>query len=126
MQIAQKLRQDIGNNKNDWRKTVDGLSGQVQADSGRFESKQLPVSSSAIKTGMVTPMRINADKSVQFAYIIRLYTSSTPRTYEEARGLVINDYQNELENNWVAELKKKYPVIIDETVFRTLPVKSKS
>jgi peptidyl-prolyl cis-trans isomerase SurA len=120
------LRQDIESNKNVWRKTVDGQSGQVQADSGRFEQQQLPLSSSAIKAGMLTPVRINTDKSAQFAYIIRLYTSSTPRTFEEARGLVINDYQNELENDWIAELKKKYPVIVNESVFRTLPVKPKS
>jgi peptidyl-prolyl cis-trans isomerase SurA len=126
MQITQKFKLDIENNKNDWRKVVEGLNGQVQADSGRFEAKQLPGASSAIKPGMLTPMRINADKSVQFAYIIRLYTSSTARTFEEARGLVINDYQNELENNWIAELKKKYPVFINESVFRTLPVKPKS
>jgi len=63
----------------------------------------------------------NPDKSVQFAYIFRLYKTPSPRTYEEARGLVINDYQNELENQWIDELKKKYPVVIEEAVFKTLP-----
>jgi hypothetical protein len=30
---------------------------------------------------------------------------------------VINDYQNELDKKWTAELKEKYPVKIDEKVF---------
>jgi peptidyl-prolyl cis-trans isomerase SurA len=43
-----------------------------------------------------------------------------PRNYSEAKGLVINDYQVELEKQWVAELKKKYPVKIDEKVFQQI------
>jgi hypothetical protein len=43
-----------------------------------------------------------------------------PRNYSEAKGLVINDYQVELEKQWVAELKKKYPVKIDEQVFQQI------
>jgi peptidyl-prolyl cis-trans isomerase SurA len=126
MQTAQKLRLDIENDKNGWRKISDGQNGPVQADSGRFEQKQLPASASAIKAGMLTPVRMISDKSAQFAYIIKLYSGSTPRTFEDARGLVINDYQTELENQWIAELKKKYPVSINESIFRTLPVKPKS
>jgi len=42
------------------------------------------------------------------------------RSYAEARGLVISDYQGELENQWVAELKKKYPVKIDEKVYQQI------
>ena len=126
LQTAQKLKQNIGNNTNNWRKILDGFSGQVQADSGRFELKQLPVSSAIAGAGKMTPMQTNTDKSVQFAYIIRMYTSTSPRTFEEARGLVINDYQNELENVWISELKKKYPVVINEAVFNSLLSKSKS
>ena len=66
-------------------------------------------------------MVTNSDQTIQFAYIIRQYNTPSPRTYEEARGLVMNDYQNELENQWIEELKKKYPVTINETVFRQLP-----
>jgi peptidyl-prolyl cis-trans isomerase SurA len=46
---------------------------------------------------------------------------TSPRTFEEARGMVMNDYQNKLEDQWIAELKKKYPVKINEAVFKTLP-----
>ena len=81
MQTAQKFQQEVVKNTSNWRKTLDGFSGQVQADSGRFELKQLPANSSAVGAGKMTPLQINSDKSVQFAYIIRRYTLSSPRTF---------------------------------------------
>ncbi len=36
------------------------------------------------------------------------------RTFEEAKGLVISDYQNHLEEIWVDNLKKKHPVTVME------------
>jgi len=116
----QKIENGIEKDRSAWRRVVDSLGGQVQADSGRFEQKQLP-GNSRVEAGHFTEVVTNADKSVQSAYIIREYKTATPRTFEEARGLVINDYQNELENQWIAELKKKYPVVIDEAVFKALP-----
>ena len=41
-------------------------------------------------------------------------------TYADAKGFVINDYQNELENRWVATLRSKYPVKVNEAAFKAL------
>ena len=117
---AEKLKQSLAKNMRNWRMTVDSFGGQIQADSGRFELSQLPGHARA-EAGVFTAEVTNPDRSVQFAYIIREYTATSPRTFEEARGLVINDYQNGLENKWIEELKKKYPVTINETVFKSLP-----
>jgi len=70
---------------------------------------------------MVTsPVKNKTDGSVSFAYILKTYPANMPRNYSEAKGLVISDYQVELEKTWVAELKKKYPVKIDEKVFQQI------
>ncbi len=37
-----------------------------------------------------------------------------PMTLEEAKATVISDYQNYLEKNWVEQLRKKYPVKVNE------------
>jgi peptidyl-prolyl cis-trans isomerase SurA len=39
---------------------------------------------------------------------------------KEARGLVTADYQNELEKEWIAYLRNKYPVVVDEKVLETI------
>ncbi|MBP7496679.1 MAG: peptidylprolyl isomerase, partial [Bacteroidales bacterium] len=43
-----------------------------------------------------------------------------PKTLKEARGLITADYQNYLEQQWISELKRKYPVIINQEVFNTI------
>jgi peptidyl-prolyl cis-trans isomerase SurA len=61
------------------------------------------------------------DNSVTFAYIVKLYNGREPRNFQDARGFVINDYQEFLEQQWIASLKRKYPIKVNEAVFNTLP-----
>jgi peptidyl-prolyl cis-trans isomerase SurA len=42
------------------------------------------------------------------------------KTFEEARGLVISDYQSYLEKEWLDELAKKYPVKLQEEELKKL------
>ena len=44
----------------------------------------------------------------------------TPKTLDEARGYIIADYQDQLEKDWVASLKAKYPVVVNEPVLMSL------
>ena len=43
-----------------------------------------------------------------------------PEDYTDVRGLVVADYQDELERQWVAELRRKYPVYVDKQVLQTV------
>lgn len=43
-----------------------------------------------------------------------------PESYEDVRGLVTADYQEMLEKQWVAELRKKYPVVVNKEVLETV------
>jgi peptidyl-prolyl cis-trans isomerase SurA len=120
---AENLTSRIQNNIENWRKVVDSSGNQAQADSGRFELTQLPMAEKGrLEAGQFSSLVKNpADNTITAAYIIRMYNERQPRSYADARGLVINDYQNYLEDNWIAELKKKYPVKINEAVFKSLP-----
>ena len=46
--------------------------------------------------------------------------SPGPKELEEARGYYIADYQDHLEKQWIADLRQKYPVRIDQAVLQTL------
>ena len=43
-----------------------------------------------------------------------------PEDYTDVRALVVADYQEQLEKAWVAELRKKYVVTVDEAVLNTV------
>jgi len=40
----------------------------------------------------------------------------TNKTFEEAKGSVISDYQNLVEKNWLIELKEKYNIVVNSSV----------
>lgn len=105
-----------------WREVVADNPSQIQADSGRYELGQIPViDRTMFRDGLITLPVINkTDGTAVFAQIIKVYPDHEPRNFQDARGLVINDYQNYLEEKWVIELKKKYPVKINEKVFDSL------
>lgn len=47
-------------------------------------------------------------------------------SFEDARASVISEYQNELEKNWLAALRKKYPVKVDDKTKKYVVEKLKS
>lgn len=43
-----------------------------------------------------------------------------PEDYTDVRGLVTADYQDELEKQWIADLRKRYTVAVDREVLKTV------
>jgi len=119
--IAGEASEALKNGKS-WRKITEDSNNMIQADSGRFELSQIPLILDAKNpAGAITEIVTNAqDENTAFAKIIKKYNADLQRSFDEARGLVINDYQNIIEERWINELKKKYPVKVNETVFRSL------
>jgi peptidyl-prolyl cis-trans isomerase SurA len=99
-----------------WPALVEQSGGRLIADSARFELSQLTDAAAAtLREGSFTEIKANeADGSQTFTYIVKVYPKSAPRTFEESRGQVMSDYQQALEDQWVATLKKKYPVVLNK------------
>ena len=105
-----------------WRTLSESTNGKIIADSSRFDIGQIPGDPADIKAGALTaPVMDTAGGSTNFVYIIDTYREPAQKSFEEAKGMVINDYQALLEEKWVAKLKKQYPVKVKEKVFKQLP-----
>ena len=119
--IADEARAALMNGK-DWKKITEEANNNIQADSGRFELTQIPITiDPKLAAGSVTKTVVNpVDGTAGFAKLVNQYEAGLQRNFDEARGLVINDYQNILEEKWITELKKKYPVKVNESVFQSL------
>lgn len=122
MKTAEELKGKLENHFADWKQLADNEGVSVQADSGRYEWTQIPSGSKPIDAGTITSFAPNKlDNTVSFACILQVYTGRSPRNYRDARGFVINDYQAALEDQWIADLRKKYPVSVNERVLAGLP-----
>lgn len=119
--ILAELQQKLKDNMNNWKSIAESFGSSVMADSNRYELSQIPVvDRTKFSEGITTAPVKNNDGSYTFAYILKMYNEPAQRSFEEARGLVINDYQTVLEKQWLDSLKKKYPVKVNETVFNGL------
>ncbi len=64
----------------------------------------------------------NADKTAGMTTFgkIKEIESGKPLRFDEARGTVMSDYQKYLEDQWVAELQKKYDIELNDSVLHTI------
>ncbi len=65
---AKKLAEALKKDVNNWRKDVDSLGGQIQADSGRFELKQIPGNKPVrpVVSRSLFPIRLQTIKIIQY------------------------------------------------------------
>ncbi|HEY4209469.1 MAG TPA: peptidylprolyl isomerase, partial [Puia sp.] len=101
---AQSLRAHIAANPREWRRYADSAGTSVQADSGRYELAQIPAleKASPVPNTLTPDVVGKEDKTISFAYVLNVYQGRSPRNFRDARGFVINDYQNYLEDEWIA------------------------
>jgi len=119
---AHEIQQKLKDNVNNWRQITGNNGTDVAADSGRYELGQLPVVDRTNFTpGLITaPVKNLNDGTYTFNCIVKMYNEPGQRSYDDARGMVISDYQQVLEEKWIAELKKKYPVKVNQGIFQSI------
>jgi peptidyl-prolyl cis-trans isomerase SurA len=74
------------------------------------------------KSGTTTEVTSDVEKLVTIIRI-REVLPAGPKELDEARGIVTADYQTYLEQEWVKQLKEKYPVVINNEVLQQLVAK---
>jgi len=105
-----------------WKDLLESYSDKITSDSARFEVTKIPGAQKATaKKGTITPVIKNKDdNSASFAMIFTLHPLPGQKTFSDARGDIISDYQDDIDKTWIAELKKKYPVSIKEDVLKSI------
>lgn len=116
--MAEKIAAALKNNSANWHAIVSNFGTEVLADSSRFENGELPVHAAVtMKEGYQTvPEKNDGGDAYTFMQVVKVIPESSPRSFADANGLVMNDYQQMLEAKWLAALKAKYPVKVNEEV----------
>ena len=91
-------------------------------DTGRFEASELiGVGSSNAQAGYVSAIANNeSDESSTFVIVLKKYNDPSIKSFEQSKSFLINDYQQQLENNWIDSLKKKYPIVINQQTVKAI------
>ena len=59
-------------------------------------------------------------KEYPYVFVVGKNLKNNPEDYSDVRGLVTADYQEYLEKEWIAALRSKFPVEIDQNVLKTV------
>lgn len=89
----------------------------LSIETGKYSLEQKPFLSQVTKPGMSTDLAL--DGSVMVVDMKKI-EPPTPKTLDEARGAITAAYQDSLEKAWVAELRAKYPVVIEKDVLYSI------
>ena len=90
-----------------YKQDVDSLS-PIKIEKGLFVKGQNKYVDEAIfQTG-----KAELPKDFTGFFLLGKYLPDVPDSYTDVRGLVITDYQDYLEQEWLKSLNKKYPVVI--------------
>ena len=119
---ARSFRNSLIKDKTKWRSAQENFSDKITLDSARFEITKIPgAQKTTAKAGTITNIVKNKDdNSASFALIFKTYPLPGQKTFADARGDVVSDYQDSIDKKWIAELKKKYPVKVNEEVLKTI------
>ena len=91
-------------------------------DTGRFEASELiGIGTKNAEAGYVSVITTNeSDASATFVIVVKKYNDPSIKSFEQAKGMLVNDYQLQLENKWIESLKIKYPVVINQQTLSTI------
>jgi len=119
--VAKEIEGKILSQPESWKKILANYSEFANADSGRFETDRLKkFQNITLKKNMVIDPVKSEQNVYVFYYITESYTQPEQKTFEEAKGLVITDYQSIVEKKWIHDLYQKYPVKINYPVFNSI------
>jgi len=92
----------------------------IEADSGSFqEGDNGLMDSVAWRPGLSKPIPSPVENKVSMVFIKKIISPGI-MPFEQARGLVVSDYQDYLEKVWIRQLREKYPVRVNKKVLNRL------
>ena len=98
---------------------VDGKDAGLEGDAANAKYCDINGTKIDMKAWGKTKSKIHYGKRTEVLYFVK-QVPPMPKTLDECRGTAIADYQDALEKEWVAQLRAKHTVKINEKVFNSL------
>lgn len=95
---------------------IESSDGKIEIESGAWEEGTNSIVDYFIWNGPET-----GEFDVELVSLKGDLISAEPKSFEEAKGMYISEYQNYLEKEWLKELRKKYKVKVNKKVLNSIP-----
>ncbi|MBS1612335.1 MAG: peptidylprolyl isomerase, partial [Bacteroidetes bacterium] len=92
---------------------------RISTIEGKYEKGQYDVVDKVKWEAGVTDVEKLNDSSYRFV-VVKKIVGPEPKSLKEAKGYITSDYQEYLEKTWLASLRNKYPIVVDQAVFKSL------
>ena len=96
------------------KETVITFSRKLAEEKAKKDYEPLP-----FEAGASTDLLMNGENQYRLKMVAKLIKPER-KTMDEARGYIIADYQDELERQWIEELRKQYELDLNRDVFEGL------
>jgi peptidyl-prolyl cis-trans isomerase SurA len=115
-----KIAEQVFSNLKEGKSTVVDLVKEINKESelnvrhrvGKFDAVKSKFFEGQNLSKGLNPIYQIEDK--YYVVVVNDILEPTQKEYFEAKGAVTSDYQSQLEQDWLIELNKKYPVVINE------------
>lgn len=109
------IRQDLSYDSIKSVLKAEGLKGVIAKTPYFQHGDNVDIDETEWTAGTIRVVPSTVDKSTKIIKILEV-RQPEPKTYKEARGVIISAYQTKLEEDWLAALKAKYPVTVNEKI----------
>lgn len=117
-QVHKMIQNDTVNSRHVIEKINKDSELNLKVRTNKFEVSQTPyLAGKNLKKGVNAPY-----ESEGKFYVIKVneMIPAGPKELTEAKGAITSDFQNQLEKDWLTELAKKHPIVVNEAVLYSL------
>ncbi len=120
-QVLLLKNNDISNEDFIKEMNTEATPDAVTLQKGRYEfSKFTDAPRAELVAGVLSKPVKNTDGSYTLVKTNEVFNSPAQKSLDDARGYVVAEYQDYLEKEWDSALRNKYPVRVDENVFKSM------
>jgi len=87
----------------------------LEVESGKYEIGENSIVDKVEKSTGIHKLDLGDRKALVYVHSI---IPPEVKPFDQIKGIVISDYQNFLEKEWLEQLKEKYPVVVNEEVLK--------
>ncbi len=91
----------------------------ISIESGKYSKGDNKIIDNIEWKSSVSEIIVN-DKNEFIIVVINSILEPSPKPITEIKGIVISEYQNYLEKEWIKELREKYTVTVDQEVVKSI------